>query len=124
MQLYTRCILGSGFSAQIIWETACQKLSQGTSDSRAGGKPRNKLVTVVAGVTSVGENRSPLPVESFGLSALLVSEQEGGVAGGISHWEASWASPSSLARAVITVISRGNVSNESPHVLEKQTCSP
>lgn len=68
---------------------------------------------------------SPIPVESFRLLALLVSEQEGGgVAGGISHWEASWASPSSLARAVITAIPRGNVSNESPHVLEKQTCSP
>ena len=88
-------------------------------------KPRNELVTVAAGVTSIGENRSPIPVEPFGLSALLVSEQEGGgAAGGTSHWEASRASPSSLARAVVTAIPRGNASNESPHVLEKQTCSP
>ena len=67
---------------------------------------------------------SPIPVESFGLSALLVSEQEGGVTGGISHWAASRASHSSLAIAMITVILRGNVSNESPHVLQKLTCSP
>lgn len=68
---------------------------------------------------------SPIPVESFGLSALLVSEQEGGgVTGGISHWAASRASRSSLAIAMITVIPRGNVSNESPHVLQKLTCSP
>lgn len=68
---------------------------------------------------------SPIPVESFGFSALLVSEQEGGgVTGGISPWVASRASRSSLAITMITAIPRGNVSNESPHVFEKLTCSP
>ena len=34
------CTLDNGFPEQIIWETACQKLSKGSSDSGAEGKTR------------------------------------------------------------------------------------
>lgn len=105
-------------------ETACQKLSQGTSDSRAGGETEKRAGDSGRRGDKHRKTGSPIPVETLrtlGPAGLRAGRREDGRWHLLPLGGPAGITSCTRARGLAFL---GNVSNESPHVLEKQTCSP